>query len=508
MRGLLEVVTSQTLGGTRHLTPPPTLGLSRHSLVSAYSGPYAECITASSSIRSLAHPLLQIRDATVAEMSHDVSGHVTHRNNVVDGGDVTEDANQNPVSPLRGPRDREQPLSKGSDLKRQVAPCSPHCSPPMTRSTWDRKPRPVSPLHVQISPVTSRNQRRPLSPTSPILQRLPKAPRPPRDCYSARAVPGEEEEEEAGEQSSESGSWGSSWEEVEEEEEVVASPETAREAEAGVQEPYHPDKGRVRLDECRVRLDECPVRLDEGRVRMDKGRVRLDECRVRMDECPVRPGEGPVIVQERRVHLFDQHIDPTYLTPETVREADAAAHERHHLDEGRVRMDEGCVRMDEGPVRLGEGPVVVQERRVHLSDQHIDPTYLTPETVREADAAAHERHHLDEGRVRMDEGCVRMDEGPVRLGEGPVIVQEGQVYLSDPHIDPTYLTPETVREADASAHERYHLDEGCVRMDEGRVRMDEGPLRLGEGPVDIQEDRVHLYDLPDLHSDHTYLTLV
>ena len=370
---------------------------------------------------------------------------MTHRNDVVDGGDVTEDANQNPVSPVRGPRDREQPLSKGSDLKRQVAPCFPQCSPPLTRSTWDRKPRPVSLLHVQISPVTSRNQRRPRSPPSPTLQRLPKAPRPPRDCYRARAVPGEEEEEEDGEQSSESGSWGSSWEEVEEEEEVVASPETSKEAEAGVQEPYHPDKGRVRLDECRVRLDECPVRLDEGRV-------RLDEVRVRMDECPLRLGEGPVIVQEGQVYLSDQHIDPTYLTPEIVREADAGTHERHHLDKGRVRMDEGRVRLDERPVRLGEGPVIVQEGRVYLSDQHIDPTYLTPETVRKADAGAQERHHLDEGSIRMDEGPVRMDEGPVRPGEGPV--------------------------------------------------------RPGEGPVVIQEDRVHLYDLPDRHADHTYLTLV
>ena len=80
----------------------------------------------------------------------------------------------------------------------------------LTRSTWDRKPRPVSPLHVHISPITLRNHRRPRSPPSPTLQRLPKAPRPPRDCYRARAVPGEEEEEEDGEQSSESGSWGSS----------------------------------------------------------------------------------------------------------------------------------------------------------------------------------------------------------------------------------------------------------------------------------------------------------
>ena len=247
-----------------------------------------------------------------------------------------------------------------------------------------------------------------------------------------------------GEQSSESESWGSSWEEVEEEE-VVASPETSKEAEAGVQEPYHPDKGRVRLDECRVRLDECPVRLDEGRV-------RLDEVRVRMDECPLRLGEGPVIVQEGQVYLSDQHIDPTYLTPEIVREADAGTHERHHLDKGRVRMDEGRVRLDERPVRLGEGPVIVQEGRFYLSDQHIDPTYLTPETVRKADAGAQKRHHLDEGSIRMDEGPVRMDEGPVRPGEGPV--------------------------------------------------------RPGEGPVVIQEDRVHLYDPPDRHADHTYLTLV
>ena len=409
MRGLLEVVTSQTLGGTRHVTPPTTLGLTRHSLVSVHSGSYAECVTPTSSIRSLARPPLQNRDATVAVMSRDVSGHVTHRYDVVDGGDVTEDADQSPVSPVCGPRRREQPLSKGSGLKRQVAPCSPHCSPPLARSTWDRKPRPVSPLHVQISPVTSRNQRRSLSPPSPTLQRLPKAPSPPRDCYRARAVPGEEEEEEDGEQSSESGSWGSSWEEEEEveeeeeeEEEVVASTETARETEAGVQEPYHPDNGRVRLDECRVRLDECPVRLDECPVRMDEGRVRLDEV--------------------------------------------------------RVRLDEGRVRMDEGPVRPGEGPVIVQEGRVYLSDQHIDPTYLTPETVRKADAGAHERHHLDEGRIRMDQGCVR-------------------------------------------------IDGGRVMLDQGRVRMDGCPLRPDEGPVVIQEGRVHLYDLPDRHADHTYLTL-
>ena len=268
MRGLLEVVTSQTLGGTRHVTPPTTLGLTRHSLVSVHSGSYAECVTPTSSIRSLARPPLQNRDATVAVMSRDVSGHVTHRYDVVDGGDVTEDADQSPVSPVCGPRRREQPLSKGSGLKRQVAPCSPHCSPPLARSTWDRKPRPVSP-------------------PSPTLQSLPKAPSPPRDCYRARAVPGQDEEEEDGEQSSESGSRGSSWEE---EEEVVACPETAREAEAGALDGNHLGV----LEESPVRLQESPVSLQDSQVRLDS---------------------GPVSIRGGQVRLSDQHVDPTYFTP-------------------------------------------------------------------------------------------------------------------------------------------------------------------------------------------------
>ena len=279
---------SQNRGGPRHVTPSTSFSFLRQSGGSAPSGSYAECVTSASSISTLAHPPLQNRDATVAEISRDVSGLVTHRNDVIDGGDVTEDAHQNPVSSVRGPRDREQPLSKGSDLKRQVAPCSPHCSPPLTRSTWDRKPRPVSPLHVHISPVTSRNQRRPLSPTSPTLQRLPKAPSPPRDCYRARAVPGEEEEEEDGEQSSESGSWGSSWEE--EEGEVVAFPETAREAEAGALERNHLGV----LEESPVRLQESPVSLQESAVRLDS---------------------GPVSIRGGQVRLSDQHVDPTYLSP-------------------------------------------------------------------------------------------------------------------------------------------------------------------------------------------------
>ena len=268
MRGLLEVVTSQTLGGTRHVTPPTTLGLTRHSLVSVHSGSYAECVTPTSSIRSLARPPLQNRDATVAVMSRDVSGHVTHRYDVVDGGDVTEDADQSPVSPVCGPRRREQPLSKGSGLKRQVAPRSPHCSPPLARSTWDRKPRPVSP-------------------PSPTLQSLPKAPSPPRDCYRARAVPGQDEEEEDGEQSSESGSRGSSWEE---EEEVVACPETAREAEAGALDGNHLGV----LEESPVRLQESPVSLQDSQVRLDS---------------------GPVSIRGGQVRLSDQHVDPTYFTP-------------------------------------------------------------------------------------------------------------------------------------------------------------------------------------------------
>ena len=260
MRQLLEVVTSQNRGGPRHVTPSISFGSLRESGGSAPSGSYAECVTSASSISTLAHPLLQNRGVAGAKISRDVSRHVTHRNDVVDGGDVTEDANQNPFSPVCGSRHREQPLSKGSDLKRQVAPCFPHCSSPLARSTWERKPRPVSPLHVHISPVTLRNQRRPRSPPSPTLQRLPKAPRPPRDCYRARAVPGEEEEEEDGEQSSESGSWGSSWEE-----EVVASPETAREAEAGALERNHLGV----LEESPVRLQESPVSLQESAVRLD-----------------------------------------------------------------------------------------------------------------------------------------------------------------------------------------------------------------------------------------------
>ena len=287
VRQLLEVVTSQNRGGPRHVTPSTSFSALRQSGGNAPSGSYAECDTSASSISTLAHPLFQNRGVAGAEISRDVSGHVTRRNDVVDGGDVTEDAYQSPVSPVCGPRHREQPLSKGSGLKRQVAPCSPHCSPPLARSTWDRKPRPVSPLHVQISPVTSRNQRRSLSPPSPTLQRLPKAPSPPRDCYRARAVPGEEEEEEDGEQSSESGSRGSSWEE---EEEVVACPETAREAEAGALDGNHLGV----LEESPVRLQESPVSLQDSQVRLDS---------------------GPVSIRGGQVRLSDQHVDPTYFTP-------------------------------------------------------------------------------------------------------------------------------------------------------------------------------------------------
>ena len=286
VRQLLEVVTSQNRGRPRHVTPPTSFSFLRQSGGSAPSGSYAECVTSASSISTIVHPPLQNRGVEGAEISRDVSGYVTHRNDVVDGGDVTEDANQNPVSQVYGRRHQAQRLLKGSDLKRQVAPCSPHCPPPL-RSTWDLKPRPVSPLHVHISPITLRNQRRPRSPPSPTLQRLPKAPRPPRDCYRARAVPGEEEEED-GEQSSESGSWGSSWEE--EEGEVVAFPETSREAEPGALERNHLGV----LEEGPVRLQESPVSLQESAVRLDS---------------------GPVSIRGGQVRLSDQHVDPTYLTP-------------------------------------------------------------------------------------------------------------------------------------------------------------------------------------------------
>ena len=268
VRQLLEVVTSQNRGGPRHVTPSTSFSALRQSGGNAPSGSYAECDTSASSISTLAHPLFQNRGVAGAEISRDVSGHVTRRNDVVDGGDVTEDAYQSSVSPVCGPRHREEPLSKGSGLKRQVAPCSPHCSPPLARSTWDRKPRPVSP-------------------PSPTLQSLPKAPSPPRDCYRARAVPGQDEEEEDGEQSSESGSRGSSWEE---EEEVVACPETAREAEAGALDGNHLGV----LEESPVRLQESPVSLQDSQVRLDS---------------------GPVSIRGGQVRLSDQHVDPTYFTP-------------------------------------------------------------------------------------------------------------------------------------------------------------------------------------------------
>ena len=89
--------------------------------------------------------------------------------------------------------------------------------------------------------------------------------------------------------------------------------------------------------------------------------------------------------------------DGEITPPETVGEAEAGAHKLCHpvepdvglvklkLNEGGVRLNEnpvslneGGVRLNEDPVRLASNPVISQRRRVNLSSEHMDPTYLTP----------------------------------------------------------------------------------------------------------------------------------
>ena len=68
-------------------------------------------------------------------------------------------------------------------------------------------------------------------------------------------------------------------------------------------------------------------------------------------------------------------------SPETSREAEAGALERNHLgvlEESPVRLQESPVSLQESAVRLDSGPVSIRGGQVRLSDQHVDPTYLTP----------------------------------------------------------------------------------------------------------------------------------